>query len=171
MDGDQTIINNSSDQLTTLLLLSGQNSPPLEQFFSQVLQKSSKEHFLCISCIKATDRRHGSTVVCLSFCCCCCLLQRSSGFQAENVSHSFGSVDFPSRRRHVATAGLLTCTSRKSFFLCASNFQHTSGHVDHYCLHQSDSGTAAGCVITLYLRKYGNTEGNYTFLQNGCINM
>lgn len=38
MDGDQTLIHNSSEDLATFLLLPVQHSPPLEQFFRQILR-------------------------------------------------------------------------------------------------------------------------------------
>lgn len=44
MEGDQTLIHNSSEDLATFLLLPVQHSPPLEQFFSQILRESEKKH-------------------------------------------------------------------------------------------------------------------------------
>lgn len=40
MDGDETLIHNGSDYLTFLLLLSAQNSAPLEKLLSQLLQEN-----------------------------------------------------------------------------------------------------------------------------------
>lgn len=94
MDGDQTSINNSSDHLVTLLLLSGQNSPPLEQFFSQILQKSSEEH-LYISCMKTIVREHGRSAGCPRF-CCSRLFQRSlQDFRQNMFLTVLGLLIFP----------------------------------------------------------------------------